>query len=207
VYIQAVASPALRVVSFTESFENFDPSTGTNLRVDWSSPPPGAPVHLRANALRPHLYYRFDAIRPKGSTSYSWPPAVLQGLDLKKPDLGVVAWLVQPVGGTTRDVYLPVRIGQRAPPASAERYQLILVPGVELAEVFVSLAPVQPDGQAGRFMQQDRPLQRGFYPAARGITIPIAGVTAPGVYYLEISATLRAGGSSSARLWFYHAGG
>lgn len=207
VYIQAVASPALRVVSFTESFENFDPASGTNLRVEWSAPPGRGPVHLRGNALRPHLYYRFDTIRPQDSRRYSWPTAVLQGLALKKPELGVVAWVTEPVGSTTRDVYLPVRIGQQAAPASAERYQLVLVPGVELAEVFVSLAPVQPDGLPGKFIQQDRALQLGFYPAGRGITIPIAGFTAPGVYYLEISATLRGGGSSTARLWFYRPGG
>ena len=206
VYIQAVASPALRVISFTESFESFDPASGTSLQVEWDSPPARGPVHLRGNALRPHLYYRFDTIRPPDSTGYSWPPTVLQGLDLRKPELGVVAWVMESVGGTTRDVYLPIRIGQRAAPASAEQYQLVLVPGTELAEVFMSLAPVEPGGQPGKFIQQDRPLKRGFYPAGRGLTIPIAGFTTSGVYYLELSATLRAGGSSTARLWFYHPG-
>lgn len=206
VYLQTVASPALRVVSLTESFEDFDPASGANLRVEWSAPPAGAPVHLRANALRPHLYYRFDAIQPEGSTSYSWPVAILQALDLRKPELAVVAWVVQSVGSTMREVYLPVRIGQRAAPTSAARYQLELMPGAELTEVFVSLAPLQPDGQPGKFMQQDRPLERGYYPAGRGISIPIAGLTARGVYYVEISAMLYTGGSATARLWFYHPG-
>jgi hypothetical protein len=101
---------------------------------------------------------------------------------------------------------LPVRIGQRAAPASAERYQLELMPGAELSEVFVSLAPLQPDGQPGEFTQEDRPLERGYYPAGRGISIPIAGLTARGVYYVEISAMLYTGGSATARLWFYHPG-
>jgi hypothetical protein len=207
VYIQAVASPALRVVSWTESFEDFDPAVSANLRLEWSVPPGAGPVHLRANALRRHLYYRFDAIRPDGSTSYDWPVAMLRGLDLRKPELGIVAWTAEPVGGTPRDIHLPLRVGQASAPASARRYQLVLVPGAELIDIYLSLAPVQPDGQPGAFVQRDRRLERGYYPAERGIPIPIAGLTQPGVYYLQISATLRAGRSSTTRLWFYHPGG
>ena len=207
VYIQAVASPSLRVVSWTETFEDFDAAAGTDLRLEWSAPPGAGPVHLRANALRRHLYYRFDAIRPESSTSYTWPAAMLRGLALAKPELGIVAWVTQPVGSGTRDIHLPVRLTQRASAQPAGRYQLVLVPGAELVDIFLSLAPVNPDGQAGAFIQRDRRLERGFYPAERGIAIPIAGPARPGVYYLQISATLRAGGSASSRLWFYHPGG
>lgn len=205
VYIQGVSSPALRVVSLVESFAEFD-LADTVLQVAWDSIPAGVPVHLRANALRPHLYYRFDAIRPVGSTSYRWPTAMLRSLELTKRDLGVLAWYPQPVGSSTRDVYLPIRIGQQPASASAKRYVLVLVPGAELSEVFLSLAPVNAQGQPGTFVMQDKPLQRGFYPAGRGITIPISGLTTRGVHYLEISATLRAGGSATTRLWFYHSG-
>ncbi len=206
VYIHGVTSQALRLISFTGSFENFDPASGTVLRLEWSPPAGGSAVHLRANSLRPRLYYRFDAIRPAGGTSYSWPPAVLRELQLRKPELGIVAWVTQPVGSSTREVYLPVRVGQRATPASANGYLLVLVPGAELAEVFVTLAPVQADGQPGKPIQQSQPLRRVFYPAERDIPILIAPLTTPGVYYLQISAPLRQGGSADLRLWFYHSG-
>jgi hypothetical protein len=207
IYIQEVSSPALRVVSFTDSVENFKPESGKNLRVEWSLPSATVPVHLRASALRSHLYYRFDTARPAGSASYDWSPSVLQALELTKRELGVLAWYTQPVGNTKRDVYLPVRIGQQGAPARAQRYRLVLVPGTELTEVFVTLSSVKPDGRPGTFVLRDQPLKRGFYPADRGISVPIIGLQAPGLYYLEISATLRAGGSSTDRLWFYHTGG
>jgi hypothetical protein len=206
VYIQGVTSQALRLISFTGSFENFDPASGTDLRLEWNPPAGGSAVHLRANSLRPRLYYRFDAIRPAGGTSYSWPPAVLRELQLRKPELGVVAWVTQQVGSATRDVYLPVRVGQRAAPAAANGYLLVLVPGVELVEVYVTLVAVKADGQPGKPIQESRPLGRVYYPAERDIPILIAPPTTPGVYYLHIGAPLREGGSADLRLWFYHSG-
>ena len=102
VYIQAVASPALRVISFTESFENFDPASGTSLRVEWDSPPARGPVHLRGNALRPHLYYRFDAIRPPDSTGTAGHQPCCRPSISRKPELalspGLRSRLVVPPG-------------------------------------------------------------------------------------------------------------
>lgn len=205
VYIQGVSSPALRVVSLVQSFEDFDPAASTELVVEWDSPA-NVPVHLRANALRPHLYYRFDAVRSGGATSYRWPTAMLRSLELKQRELGFIAWYQQQIGSVARDVYIPVRIGRDTSATLSGRYLLMLVPGAELTEVFLSLVPLNAQGQPGRFIVQDKPLARGFYPAGRGINIPLTGFSAGGVHYLEISATLRAGGSATTRLWFYHPG-
>ena len=86
-------------------------------------------------------------------------------------------------------------------------YQLVLVPGSELKEVYLSLAQVGADGQPRSFVMSDRPLGKGYYPAERGILIEIPEIKAPGVYYLEVGATNRYGGLTTQRMWFYLSSG
>jgi hypothetical protein len=84
---------------------------------------------------------------------------------------------------------------------------VILLPSGELSEVFISLAHVGTDGDPDRYVKKDAPLGYGYYPADRGITIPIPELPIPGVYFMEIGATLRETGSSTTRFWFYHVDG
>src|SRR5687768_9332763 len=58
-YINPVSSTTLAVASFTEHFENFD-NTGNTLLIEWDKPPAGDEIHLRAQGIRPRLYYRMD---------------------------------------------------------------------------------------------------------------------------------------------------
>ncbi len=203
IYIRDVASTTLVVASLTESFENFNPASGRNLVMEWSAPG-NADVHLRAGALRRKFYYRMDTIRPAGSTSYTWPPSLLATFDLGRNELGIVAWTSYPVGNTNRNVYVPLRIGQQAAAAQSSSYQLTLMAGAELSEVYLSMAPVSSGGRPGPFIQRDQALGYGYYPAERSININIPKPKARGLYYLEIGATLRAGGSASTKVWFYH---
>ena len=204
VYVHGVAGTTLAVASLVESFADFQPASGKNLIMVWSAPA-GADVRLRARALRRRLYYRMDAIRPAGSTSYHWPTNLLDTFNLRRHELGVVAWASRAVGGERRDVYLPLRIGQQRPARSRD-YQLALVAGAELSEVYLSLAPVGADGRPGPYLRRDQALGYGHYPAERSINVTIPKPRARGVYYVEIGATLRDGTSASARLWFYHPG-
>lgn len=205
IYIREVASTPLLVASLTESVEDFDLTVNQNLVVEWTAPgPASADIHLRALALRHRLYYRMDTIRAAGSASYVWPPNLLATLNLHRSDLGIVAWTSYVQGNTKRDVYLPLRIRQQGAANKSHGYQLTLLPGVDLAEVFVSLAPTKPDGSPGAFIKKDQALGYGYYPAERGITLSIPELKTPGVYYLEIGATLRDGSSSTAQVWFYH---
>jgi hypothetical protein len=202
IFIREVANTPLLVASLTESFEDFDPSAGGDLVVEWRAPG-DANVHLRAYTLKHRVYYRMDSLLPARSNSYVWQPGLLSALNLRKQDLGVVAWISQLVGKTKRDVYLPLRIRQRNA-AKSQGYQLLLLPGAELSEVFVSLAPVKSDGEPGAFIRNGQKLGYGYYPADRGIPVEINDLNTPGVYYLKIGAELRAGGSSTTQLWFYH---
>jgi hypothetical protein len=206
IYIKEVAGSAnLLIASFTEAFENYNAASGTDLIIDWKAPD-GGDVRLRAYALRRRLYYRMDTLRPTGSTSYVWPPSLLAALNIAKRDLGVVGWLSYPLGNTKREVFVPLTIRPRGMTARSRSYQLILLPGVELTEVFISLAHVAADGRPDRSIKRDAPLSYGYYPAERGITIPIPELPVPGIYSMEIGATLRESGSSTMRFWFYHAG-
>jgi len=205
VYITEVAAPALRVVSWTQSLEEFDPAAGKNLVMAWTAPG-NAPVHLRAHALKQRLYYRMDAIRPGDSRTYSWPSNLLASLELRTSELGIVAWTSYLVGKPSIEVYLPLRVGERRAAVPSGGYRLVLLPGVELAEVFISVAHAEPNGLPGASIKKDEPLKHGYYPAEWPILITIAQPVTPGVYYVEIGATLRAGGSSTARIWFYQPG-
>jgi hypothetical protein len=205
IYIKEVAGEALRVVSLTESVESFDPAAGKNLLLEWTSPGKEA-IHLRASALRERLHYRMDTIRPADSTSYSWPSNLLATLNLKSDELGIVAWTSHAAGNTNREVYMPLRIRQQAPTIASRSYNVVLMPGVELAEVFTSLASVGQDGQLGEFIIKDQPLSPGYYPAERAITITVPKPKKAGIYYLEIGATLRGPGSATATVWLYHSG-
>jgi hypothetical protein len=147
-----------------------------------------------------------DAVRPAGSTSYSWPTNVLSTFNLRRNELGLVAWAPYPVGGTAHDVYVPLRVSQTAGSRSP-RYQLTLLPGVELTEVYLSLAPIGSDGRVGAFIKKDEPLKYGYYPADRAINIQLPALAAAGIYSAEIKAVRRGGGSASAPpFWFYHSG-
>ena len=204
IYVKDVAGTALQIVSLTESVEDFNPTAGKNLLVQWTAPAEAA-VRLRALALRPGLYYQMDSLRPAGNASYGWSPNFLRELKLKKGELGLLAWASQRTGDGERRVYLPLRISQLAAPTRTSRYSVVVRPEVAVNDLYLSLAKDR-DGRPGPAVVTDQPIKHGYSPAGEVIAISIPALTAPGVYYLEIGATLKAGGSSVARLWLYHPG-
>ena len=203
-YELEVGAP-LQIVSLTESFEEYDLKSGEDLIVEWSVPR-DQKVHLRAQGLKPRLYYRMDTVRNSGSTSYRWPTDILRALNISRGDMGVVAWARYSMNGVNRDVYLPLRIRQKQQAIQSKAYQVVLWPGRELEEVFVSVATVKADGSPGNFIKDGEALNYGYYPALRGIEFEVPKPERPGIYYLEIGATLRSGGVVTIENWFYHAG-
>lgn len=198
VYVQQVASTPLIVASFGRLSVPDTLSAGGTLLVEW--PAHGREVRLRAQSLKPKTYYRMDHRQPAGARSYRWPTDVLAALKLTRRDIGIVAVTEEKVGGSTREVYVPVRIGAPLPARDAN-YELVLVPGNELSEVFVALSRVAADGKRSE-VSAAKPLRFGFYPAGRSIRIPVGPIAGPGTYLLEIGATLRDGGAVSREVWF-----
>ena len=147
-----------------------------------------------------------DTMQPASAKSYNWPTALLASLNLRRQAVGGVGWISFAVGGTRQRVYLPLRISQRLEPARSSSYRLVLVPGRQLSEVYVHLAPVNRDGRLGGYIRKGEPLRYGQYPADQGIVLPISRPATPGIYYLEIGADLAGGGVATTQLYFYHAG-
>lgn len=199
-YIQDVAATALKLASFTESYESYDLTAARPLLVEWT-PTANAAVHIRAQSLRSRVYYRMDSDRAVGSGSFSWPIDVLAALRLEKSDLGVLAWTTRRVGDTDRDVFEPLRVRQRAA-ATPGPYRLVVVPGVQLEEIFVSVAPLKSNGEPGPYAIDKRPAGLGYYPAGRAAAIAVQAPSAPGVYRLDLGATLTQGGTSAVTVYF-----
>jgi hypothetical protein len=198
-----VGGTTLWVASLTEYFEDFDASSNQHLIVDWSPPDSGI-VQLRADGIRHNLYYRMESRRPAGSESYQWPVDVLAALKIRRADIGIVAFTQYRLGGVERDVYVPLRISQKHPADHCSTTLVVLLPGVKLEEVFVSLASLNADGNPVNWILKDKPLGYEFYPAERPIDVPVTELSAPGIYYLSLSAKLASGGSTALARWIYH---
>jgi hypothetical protein len=205
VYIKEVGSTTLMVASLTEWFEDYDFDSDKDLLIKWAVPG-NLSIRLRAQGLRRRLHYRMDTVRPSDTTTYIWPLNILAALRIQRKDIGVVGWTRFAMNRTERRVYLPLRVGQHPEPLGSNCYQIVLLPGRELTEVFVSLTPLAADGSLGLFLMDNKALKYGYYPAGRGIKIPICNFEKPGVYYLEIGATLSGGGTDTVELFFYYPG-
>jgi hypothetical protein len=204
IYIKEVGSTTLQVASFTESFMQYDLSSGKPLIIQWDAPPNNNSVSLRAQGLRRKLYYQMDKIMPAGKTSYNWPVNFLSSLSIGKSEIGIVGKFLYKSGRVEHNVYVPLRISQQGNDVKTGSYKVLLFPGTELKEVYISMAALEPDGGNGKFIIEGKKLGYGYYPAERAIEIPVSGLKETGIYYLEISAEKKNGGTSTQKIWFYH---
>jgi hypothetical protein len=204
IYAQPVAGTPLIVASFTHRFATFDPGSTSSLTLRWPVLESGS-VRLRAIALRRRLYYRMDAEQPAATAEWTWPANLLAALDLGRPDLGVIAWTHRMAGDTERDVLLPLRINGGGAADSAGDYTLVVMPQVELTEVYVSVSRMDADGRPTEWLRDEEPLGYGYYPADRPIEIGIAPPAEPGLYRIQLGARIRTGGSLATELWFERA--
>lgn len=207
-YIKDVGNTTLTFGSLVESFAPVDRASARPLYVVWPVPPGAQEVHLRAQGLKRRLYYRMDTERPAASGSYTWPSTLLVAVAPGAGDIGLLASTRLYVGGTLREVHLPLRVGYAQHPPSADRYELVVVPGVQLSELFYTLNELDTDGRLRHSIRQNVALEYGYYPAERaiGITIPSALLRASGFYQVQLVARLESGGVAMAELWLYHRG-
>lgn len=123
---------------------------------------------------------------------------------MKKADVGVVGVATVALGGASREVYVPLRITQRRPAVKSAVYQVTLWSSVELDEVFVSVATTNETGGPAQYIERDRKLGYGFYPAARGINVQLPALTRRGLYSVRIGAIRKSGGSVTTTFLLYH---
>ena len=105
------------------------------------------------------------------------------------------------IGNAERTVFEPLRVRQRAA-ATQGPYRLVVVPGVQVEEIFVSVASLRPSGEPGPYAIDKRPAALGYYPAGRAAAIPVPAPSATGVYRLDLGATLTQGGTSALTAYF-----
>ncbi len=208
-YAQQVSGTTVFLASLTETFDDYDLQSPDSLTVQWSLPPTStAGLQLRAETLKHGRYYRMDTFRPEQSVAYRWPSGLLRAERIPRRELGVIGWTQATIGGARSDVYVPLRIRQQHGVSACGIYDVVLWPGEQLAEVYVSVAPVGADGRLGAFVRQDS-LNYGFYPAESPIKFQLKQreMGPPGIYYLKIGARLGSGGTSTKEYWLYLSGG
>ena len=203
VYVQQVTNTPLLVASFGRLNLPTLASRDAAVVVEWT--PVAEELRLRTYSLKPRTYYRMDSRRPSGGGSYRWSSDVVAALELAPADVGIVAWTERNIGGARRDVYVPVRAGTALVPKDGI-YELVIVPGTELIEVFVGVSAVGADGRPAAVVTKPAALKYGYYPAGRPVRIAVGPLPLPGTFVVEIGATLKAGGALSHEVWFVHDG-
>ncbi|MFL5404005.1 MAG: hypothetical protein ACJ8BF_14460 [Gemmatimonadales bacterium] len=204
IYAQEVSGTPFWIASLTQTFEDYDPQSGGDLIVAWDNPGT-RDVRLRAQGVSHDVFYRMDAIRPPTPPSYRWPSDVLAAQHLPRDDIGVLAWTPYQVGGTERQLFLPLRIRQRKPAESSSIYTLVLFPTTELREVYISLDLMGADGRPKKSVRKNKPLAYGYYGAEAPVSIQLGDLSEAGIYHLEIGADLAEGGSAAVTGWVYRA--
>ena len=212
-YVQEVSGGTLEVVSFTENFKAYKSSNDKPLLLEW--PALGdTQVQVRACSLRRKLYYRMDTLRAQKPPSYLWPSDILSRLELRRDEIGLLAWTEQPLATGRRTIHLPVRVTPQESPASAqqnavESYRVVLLSNVELQEVYITLCPLDSNGRPGKPIRKSSKLDYGFYPADRPITLHISfselNGAPDGLYSLSVGAELKNGNpKNAAEVCFFH---
>jgi hypothetical protein len=199
IFVQPVAGSAdFRLVSFSAGLDgSVDIGSTSALKLSWA-PPASGDLSLHAASLRSRHYYRMDARRTVAQgVSYNWPTDVLRAENLKPNEIGVVA--STQVAGFKDEIYIPLRVG-----ASSD-YKITLLAAAELSEVYISLSRLTPDGKAVvQVIKKQEPLRRAYYPASRGISMPLPAVTVAGYYRLEAAGILKNGGGVNNSWLFYY---
>ena len=108
-------------------------------------------------------------------------------------------------GDKIQTVYLPLKITSRRNQSTPDgNYRLVVVPSEPINEIYISIASADNSGTPQTFLVDSEPLSYGYYPAHRALTIPLSGFMDSGIYYVEISAILRNGGSTIYSFLVYH---
>jgi hypothetical protein len=180
-------SGTLLVASLHFPRGDFEPKSGTTVRLQWSLPP--APqVQVQAVSMKPKVFFRMDAVRPGDSTSYVWPTDFPETVRLRGADIGLLTWADVPIGGRAQRVYSPVSVRDRSGAA-----ELVLQPQSQLDEVYYSIVALNAQGGVEKSVVAEQKLP-GFHAAGQPIRIGLPALEPKRLYRVEIAARVRNGG-------------
>jgi hypothetical protein len=199
IYDKDVAGTTLYIASLTSRFEEYDPASDRTLHLSWAAPTTG-PLSILIRAIQPDMYYRMDTKRPPEARGYDWPTEMLSSLRLRRQDIGALAWTRVKAGTGYLRVYVPLSISKSPDTASSSGYDMVVYPVRDLREVYLTLGPADSFGRpvAEELLKRQEPQKLFFYPAERPIRLSLPKLEAPGLYYLQVSATLANGSPAGA---------
>lgn len=176
--------------SIYQSFGGFSlDTTREPLMIEWSSPP-GRRIAVRADGWVGGEPYRMDAALAPGSQSFTWETLVLRALSsgsrepLTRELLAVQAW----VDSAGTQLFLPVRIWQHERPQQCGPVSIELWAMSRPDSVFVDVATV--DAAGAHHSLGRRELGRRPYPLNGPLGFTLPEIKAPGMYLINLSATL-----------------
>lgn len=205
IYNQTKSSSALAIASFTLAVPATNLTSNQELALDWIAPGNGE-IKLRIDSLRPRLYYRMDTLQPSSKGSYRWPEGIASALALTMKELGFTATVRQTIGLVEREIYVPLAIHPASMQFPSSPTEITVVPGIEAAEIYLSVAPLAADGKIQKYIVYDQPLKRNYYPAGKPINIRLPVLKDRGLYYGNIAADLANGMSTEVVVYFYNSG-
>jgi hypothetical protein len=209
-YVLQLAGEALRIAEFAVFPDNFKPEKAKPLLITWPKAAAGE-IHIRAISLRPKLYYRMDSVRLMDGSPFKWQTDILTAslVNLSRREIGITG-LVTIASSKQTKIYLPLSIesgdsGSKGEATIHDSYDLVLLPAVQLEEVYFTLCPYD-NGKVGDPIKKGVPLEFGYYPADEPITvkIPFSELAPSHVYYFSVGATLKNGSSTSVDGYFLH---
>jgi len=205
VYRREVASTyGAQIVSLGAASDLEDLCEQQPVRFVWPNTP-SAPVRLQVESLRHRLYYRLDAVRPPQQTEFLWPrdPRCSNEVRLKRSEIGVVARTTTSIGAKPIDLLLPVRLASVAVSPVSPPYDLVLLPGRAVSEVFVSLWYYGNVQQPVRILNE-RPLNQRPYPPGARIDIRLSAqdVKQMGIYRVKASVEFDSGTPETIDVYF-----
>ncbi len=200
-FIESV-SGSLNLASLHFAPRGFPVAFGETVGIT-STPAADSAVRLRIVSLKRGVHYRMDTVRSPDAVAYSWSTDLVDSLALSDEDLGLLSWVVMDVGGRPRTVYSPVLVD-----GGSGRVEVVIVPDVALDEVYVSLLATDDRGTEGGYLEFERPVDLGWYPAHQPVSFPLSaegngrGLDA-GLYRLEIGAVIEGGGAGTLEVYLH----
>lgn len=190
-FIKDVAGTTLSILSLTAAFEEYDPASDPSLHLTWSARA-GDSLRIQVRAVQPNLFFGMDTERPISTGSYEWPTGVLSTLNIRRADIGLLAWTLVKRPSRTLMVHVPVSVARGAGPVPITGYSLVVYPVMELREVYLTLGPADSTGQPIRsaLIRNHVAQLQGYYPAERPIQLSLPALRTPGIYYLQVTGTL-----------------
>ena len=199
------ASASVVLLSLIEATDASAADKG-RIEVSWHSASEES-VSIQAQSVDPKkkAFYRMDVASPNGQGSYAWESGLLTSLGLSPKDLAIRASIAGTIDHASGRIFLPVVVrseGLATHERTPGRITVLILPGAELEEVYVSLEKVTDESAPPESVSRQEPLKLGYYPQDFGISFMTPPLPSPGIYHLLLTAAEKSGGAGKLDFYF-----